>query len=179
MAIGQRIKFFRNKKGLTQKELGQRLGFMGKTSDVRLAQYEAEARIPKQELVEEIAQTLDVSSYALNVPDIDTYIGLMHTFFALEDMYGLKIGEANGGIVLHLDKSNSSYLTLDKMFQAWLSESKKLESGQSSKEEYDNWRYNYPELDTHQRWAKIQPEDYFEEDSVVSKIIKQKNSKPQ
>ena len=26
---------------------------------------------------------------ALDIPDIDSYIGLMHTLFALEDIYGL------------------------------------------------------------------------------------------
>ena len=90
MAIGQRIRFFRNRKGMTQKYLGEILGFVGKTSDVRMAQYESEARVPKQELVKNMAHFLDVSTHALTVPDIDTYIGLMHTFFALEDMYGLK-----------------------------------------------------------------------------------------
>ncbi|WP_330656735.1 hypothetical protein [Diplocloster agilis] len=49
MAIGQRIRLFRNRK--------------------------------------EMAGILGVSNYALNVPDIDTYFGLIHTLFALEDMY--------------------------------------------------------------------------------------------
>ena len=47
MAIGQRIKYFRNRIGMTQKQLGEQLGFKGKTSDVRMAQYESEARVPK------------------------------------------------------------------------------------------------------------------------------------
>ena len=47
MAIGQRIKYFRNLKGMTQKELGLAVGFTDKTSDVRIAQYESEARVPK------------------------------------------------------------------------------------------------------------------------------------
>ena len=85
MAIGKRIKFFRNRKGMTQKQLGERLGFLGKTSDVRMAQYESEARIPKHDLVKEMAHLFDVSTYALTIPNIDTYIGLMHTLFALED----------------------------------------------------------------------------------------------
>ena len=42
MAIGKRIRFFRNRKGMTQKQLGEILGFLGKTSDVRMAQYESE-----------------------------------------------------------------------------------------------------------------------------------------
>ena len=32
---------------------------------------------------------------------------------------------------------------------------KKLENGESTKEEYDDWRYKCPELDTHQIWAKV------------------------
>lgn len=44
---------------------------------------------------------------------------------------------------------------MDKMLRAWLAEAKKLENGESSKEEYDDWRYKYPELDTHQIWAKV------------------------
>ena len=36
MAIGQRIKFFRNRKGFTQNKLDEMLGFHGKSSDVRM-----------------------------------------------------------------------------------------------------------------------------------------------
>jgi hypothetical protein len=31
----------------------------------------------------------------------------------------------------------------------------KLTNGEISKEEYDEWRYKYPELDTYQHWAKV------------------------
>ena len=44
---------------------------------------------------------------------------------------------------------------MEKILRAWLSEAKKLENSESTKEEYDNWRYKYPELDTHQVWAKV------------------------
>ena len=40
----------------------------------------------------------------------------------------------------------------------WLAEAKKWESGEITKEEYDEWRYKYPELDTHQIWAKVYPQ---------------------
>lgn len=67
MTIGQRIKFFHNRKGMTQKYLGKILGFLGKTSDVRMAQYESEGRVPKAELVKEMSGIFGVSPYALNV----------------------------------------------------------------------------------------------------------------
>ncbi|MFL8578198.1 helix-turn-helix domain-containing protein [Clostridioides difficile] len=155
MAIGQRIKFFRTKKKLTQKQLGEKLGFIGKTSDVRMAQYESEARVPKIDLVKEMANLFGVSTHALNVPNIDTYIGLMHTLFALEDMYGLKIGEIDGELCLHLDKSSKEYTFMFDMLHAWQLQAARLESEEISKEEYDAWRYKYPELDTVQRWAKV------------------------
>lgn len=137
-------------------QLGEVPGFLGKTSDVRMAQYESETRVPKHDLVKEMADIFDISTHALTVPDIDTYIGLMHTFFTLEDMYGLKIDEMDSEVVLRLDKSDySTYSSMNKMLRAWLAEAKKLENGESTKEEYDDWRYKYPELDTHQIWAKV------------------------
>ena len=118
MAIGERIHFFRLLRGMTQKYLGMALGFPEKSADVRLAQYETGSRTPKADLTAALAQVLDVSPHALSVPDIDSYVGLMHTLFTLEDNYGLKITE----------------------------------------EEYDRWRYHYPEYDSSQIHAKVPPE---------------------
>ena len=30
-----------------------------------------------------------------------------------------------------------------------------LKAGEVTQEEYDRWRYKYPEFDTTQRWAKV------------------------
>ena len=98
MAIGERIHFFRILRGMTQKYLGQVIGFPERSADVRLAQYETGTRTPKADLTSSLAQVLDVSPQALAVPDIDSYIGLMHTLFTLEDRYGLQIGEADDEI---------------------------------------------------------------------------------
>ena len=155
MAFGKRIKFFRNRKGMKQKELGELLGFLGKTSDVRVAQYETEARTPKADLVKEMAQIFGVSPRAINVPNIDSYLGLMHTLFALEDMYGIKIGEIDGELCLRLDREHREYQHLFEPFHTWQQMAAKLESGEISQEEYDNWRYNYPELDTSEIRAKV------------------------
>ena len=78
MAIGERIHFFRTMRGMTQKYLGMALGFPEKSADVRLAQYENGSRTPKADVTAALAQVLDVSPKALDVPDIDSYTGLMH-----------------------------------------------------------------------------------------------------
>jgi transcriptional regulator with XRE-family HTH domain len=141
---------------MTQKQLGEKLGFHGKTSDVRVAQYESEVREPKINLVKDMAYIFDVSTRALNVPNIDSYIGLMHTLFTIEDMYGLKIGEVNGTPCLRLDpKIYPNSTEMYSMLNSWQKQSAKLENGEITKEQYDEWRYKYPELDTSKHWARI------------------------
>lgn len=148
MAIGERIHFFRLKRGMTQKYLGQAVGFPEKSADVRLAQYETGTRTPKADLTAALAQVLDVSPQALDVPDIDTDIGLMHTLFALEDIRGLTIGEIDGEICLRLDRSRSlTYSSMFEMLLKWANEAKKLEAGEITREEYDHWRYTYPKVE--------------------------------
>lgn len=158
MAIGERIHFLRNLRGMTQKYLGMLVGFPEKTADVRMAQYESGTRTPKADLTNKLAQALDVSPKALDLPDIDSYIGLMHTLFALEDMYGLRVGEMDGEVCLRLDKSRGSdFRNLFDMFNSWQTQAAKLEAGEISKKEYDQWRYRYPEFDSKPGWVKIVP----------------------
>lgn len=147
MAIGERIRFFRNLRGLTQKYLGQMVGFPEKTADIRMAQYESGSRSPKAELTENLAGVLGVSPLALSVPDIDSYNGLMHTLFALEDLYGFRIGKLDDELCIRLDKGmGTNYLTMFDMFSAWQEQAEKLKNGEITKEEYDHWRYNYPKF---------------------------------
>ena len=156
MAIGERIHFLRNLRGMTQKYLGIEVGFPENSADVRLAQYESGTRTPKSEMVSVLAQKLGVSPQALAVPDIDSYIGLMHTLFALEDTYGLYIDESDEDVCLRVDKSKGKSATeLYKMLYTWLDIAKQFKDGSISKEEYDKWRYSYPEFDTTQIWSKV------------------------
>ena len=139
MAIGERIRFFRNLRGMTQKYLGQAVGFPEKTADIRMAQYESGSRTPKAELTENLAGALGVSPLALSVPDIDSYLGLMHTLFALEDIYGMKIDKLDDEVCIRLDKNRgTSYISLLERFTAWQKEAEKYRNGEISKEEYDH-----------------------------------------
>lgn len=166
MAIGERIRFFRNLRGMTQKYLGQSVGFDEKTADVRMAQYESGTRTPKADLTNALAQALEVSPNALAVPDIDSNIGLMHTLFTLEDLRAFKICEIDGEVCIKLDKSQGKiYHEMNGMLFAWLEQAQKLEAGEITKEEYDQWRYNYPRLDTTQHWAKVPSQEMS--DSLV------------
>jgi transcriptional regulator with XRE-family HTH domain len=163
MAIGERIHFLRNLRGMTQKYLGQAVGFTEKTADVRMAQYESGTRTPKADLTKTLANVLDVSPNALDVPDIDSNIGLMHTLFTLEDLRGLRVTEIDGEVCIKLDKRNGkTYHEMFQMLFSWLEQAKKLDAGEITKEEYDQWRYRYPEFDTTQRWVKVPSQELSE-----------------
>lgn len=156
MAIGERIHFFRNMRGMTQKYLGTLVGFPEKTADIRMAQYEAGTRTPKEDLTKALAGALDVSPLALDVPDIDSYFGLMHTLFALEDRYGLTIETRDGEVVFRIDPRKGKYAArISEMVCAWAAIAEKCHAGEISRDEYDKWRYYYPQYDNTQITAKV------------------------
>ena len=94
----------------------------------------------------------------MTVPDIDTYIGLMHTLFTLEDRYGLTPFMEDGVAFLRVDTFHSSDARqLYDMLYAWAEQTEKLKAGEITQEDYDKWRYNYPKYDTSGKWHKVVP----------------------
>ena len=156
MAIGERIRFFRNLRGMTQKYLGTLVGFSDRTADIRMAQYEAGTRTPKEDLTKALAAALDISPLSLSVPDIDSYLGLMHTLFALEDRYGLTIETRDGEVLFHIDpRKGKDAARISELVCAWAAVAEKYHAGEISRDEYDKWRYYYPQYDDTQITAKV------------------------
>jgi transcriptional regulator with XRE-family HTH domain len=145
MALGERINYFRRKSNMTMNYLGRLLGFSKSTADARIAQYENDSKRPKDDLIKKFAEVFGVSPRALNVPDIDTEDGLMHTLFALEDIYGIYAGRIDGEVCLRLNK----YVTkpgdvIWNSIEEWADMKEALTKGKITLEEYDDWRYNFP-----------------------------------
>jgi len=144
IAISKRIRFFRKLRGMTQKRLGLSVGFPEKTADVRVAQYEIDARGPKAALRERFAVALDISVNALAIPDVETPAGLMHTLFVLEDIYGFQIVDSPEGLCLRLNEPALPPCgQLRLALQTWYTFRLEMEAGILPKTEYDQWRYNY------------------------------------
>lgn len=156
MAIGERIRFFRNLRGMTQKWLGQAVGFPEKTADIRMAQYESGSRTPKDDLVKTLSNVLGVSPLALKIPDIDSDLGFMHTLFTIEDLKGVRVEKIKNEVHIVFDgnKPNTDRYVFE-MLTAWAEQAEQYRNGDISKEQYDQWRYTYPEKDTAQQWAKL------------------------
>lgn len=136
MKLGEKIRYFRRKAELTQKQLGIMLGFTESNADVRIAQYESGIRKPSFLVMKNMSDKLDVSMYALEAPEIDLHRQneTMHILFALEDA-GL-IQFTDSGILID---------TKDKNFRKRLLQWRTVHSKITDKESYDEWRYRYEE----------------------------------
>lgn len=161
MSVGERIRFFRTMRRMTQKYVGMRLGFSERSADVRIAQYETDARTPKRELLDNIADVLGVDPLALTVPDIDSLFGVMHTFFALEDRYDLRAEyDGSKGIIKIVPGYN--YIIsedLAELVDSWAKQAEKYRAGEITKEEYNNWRYTFPSSDPTASSLIVSPEE--------------------
>ena len=136
MDVAEKIRYFRRKAELTQKQLGIMLGFTESNADVRIAQYESGTRKPSFLVMKNMSDKLDVSMYALEAPEIDLrrQNETMHILFALEDA-GL-IQFTDSGILID---------TKDKNFRKRLLQWRTVHSKIADKESYDEWRYRYEE----------------------------------
>lgn len=71
----------------------------------------------------------------------------MHTLFAIEDIYGLKIDELEGCTCLRLDPNAVKSSSLLDHFEEWLEQRKKYEREEITQEQYEEWRYYYPQTE--------------------------------
>ncbi len=145
MSLGSRIKYFRNLRGMTQNGLGLKMGFSKNTASVRIAQYESDSKEPRENVITQLAEILDVSPKALTAPDTDSIDSICHTLFLLEDLAGFRINKNDKDFYITLSDGSKAYSDLLSFFSAWYDMAARYHSGEITLEEYDQWRYMYPE----------------------------------
>ena len=151
MAVGRRIRFFRLKNNMKQKELGLLLGFPKTSAEVRVNQYESEYRVPKRDTLEKLGKIFGVAPEVFMVPDIDTGVGLMQTF------------DGKLALVLTEGKGSPQSSFNNSVLKEWLEQKQALDEGRISKEQYDSWRYHYTEKNLEEHLLRIQQELFPEE----------------
>lgn len=136
--IGRRIKRMRQMRKMTQKELGIAVGFKPECAEIRISQYESDARTPKAELAHSMASALGVSSQIIGKYDIATPEGLLCTLFELEELYGLSIFEREGRIYFGFINQTGA----DQLIKKWYGKKKALYRGIITRDAYNNWKNN-------------------------------------
>lgn len=145
---------------MPQKYFGTVVSFPEKTADIRMAQYESSFRTLKSDLTNSLAEVLGVSLFALSVPDIDNYLGLLYTLFISEDRHGLTIEKNNSNVSMRIDpRKGKDTAVLCKIVFTWMDQAEKYHSGEIIHEDYDRWRYNYPKYDEAFDYVKVPPQE--------------------
>lgn len=139
MSTGENLKRIRNRRGITQKELGMAIGFGEESASPRIAQYETGNRTPREAILKKIAEVLQVDQRNIVVPTGYKEEDLVYRLLALEDYFSemrLEKEVQTGDILInfHNKKLNDFLLT-------WSEIRKKREQGLISEKEYLNWKY--------------------------------------
>lgn len=137
MKIGEKIRKFRTEKGLSQRELAKMAGL----SEPAIRNYELGNRTPSDKQIGAIAGALDISPFAISNPDIESYIGVMHTLFALEEEYGATLVCEPGATYITFPAGSD----LRSRLSDWGEVFSKSKDGSMTKEEYEEWKNTYPE----------------------------------
>ncbi|SBV99707.1 putative Helix-turn-helix [uncultured Eubacteriales bacterium] len=143
MTVGEKIKIARSLKGITQKELGYLVGL----PDVRIRQYETDARTPKEGMLREIASSLGVSYSFFVSHNIESLNDVMHVMFEVEHTFGVHIekverpGKPVAYAVLFEDTG------LNERLKKWHEQGQLRLSNKGENEEMDylSWETNFPE----------------------------------
>ena len=115
MTIGNKIRYYRDLRGYTQAELGQKLGLQAD----RIRQYENDVRTPKKDLLKAIADALDVDVTALSDINVQVEADVMHVLFGLEDKYSIDIEKIDGKTAIIIDNEDSRNTTLNTYLNFW------------------------------------------------------------
>ena len=145
--VGSRIRLIRKAKGLTQAELGEKVGL---TAD-RVQKYENGIRKPKPELTQEFASALGVNRKALEDPIISDPVGALFALFEMEMLYNLKVERSpdNSSAVLTFGHGVSPELDafLAEWEKAYKHFNEKINLASSEREakdianSYTKWKY--------------------------------------
>ena len=121
-----------------------------KSADIRIAQYESNTRTPKEELLRKIAEVLDVNYRSLYEPTLYAAEDVMYTLFELDEHYpGTRLYEVTDTTDPDLPEKHMAvsfrYRLLDEFLKEWQLRKKQLREGEITKEEYLEWKLNWPQ----------------------------------
>ena len=158
--IGARIREIRLVRGLTQLELGEKVGL----SADRVRQYETGYRKPKTDMIKAIASALEVQPLALTDPVATSYLGAVYAMFELEKLYDLTLTEADGVFSLQFksEKAQSLVKYLNvwyralNIYKAELKQAKNTEEAAAVQKSYNCFKWTLPELATDNDATKLQ-----------------------
>ena len=144
MATGDKIRYFRELRGLNKKELGIKLGYSPSTATVRISQYEYNQKKPKLETLLKIADILCVDISSLDDTDLTSAKQIMQTLFEFENKYSIKVEKQVDNYSISFENLKEFDLELQGYMDTWLTHQKRLHLNLENREDYNLWRNKFP-----------------------------------
>ena len=149
MTLGEKIRKYRLLKGMTQKDLGLKVGFSSTTADSRIRKYESNLMAPKEDIRGRLVEVLEVDPSALSDIDIQSAEDIMQVLFFLEETCGMNIERTAEKTSLTFNNANKDIPLLISYFYAWHAQKQNLpdKDGDNNNEasaSYEKWKARFP-----------------------------------
>ena len=132
MTLGEKIKFHRTMKGLTQKQLGDMTGI----HEVSIRKYESNKIAPKKEQLEKISHCLGVPFNTFIDTHISTDSDVLPLLFAIDEVFEVEITSDDNKTF----KMNFKEPMLNYFLRDWQSMKQLLSVGGVSEDDYEMWK---------------------------------------
>lgn len=164
MTQGERIKYIRQCRGLTQQQLGELCGFSEQTAGVRIRQYESNKKSPKKDTLMLIAHALKINYVAIRNYDLGCAEDILETLFWLDtrdilDIFPLAYELDTSSDWVYKGQYNDpectlrtfppygivvNYYLVNDFMEEWYRRKVQFDKGEITKEQYNNWKWNWP-----------------------------------
>ena len=144
--LGQKIRFYRQIAGMTQKELGSACG----VNESTIRNYELGNRYPDSDTIFEISNALEISPYVLATPDPISAASSLQYLFSMEKTLDLTPTTIDGKVYLEVsseidvnDATVAPLSNLKRMFSHWATMYEKFINEEIDEETYLLWKAKY------------------------------------
>lgn len=144
--LGQKIRFYRQIVGMTQKELGAACG----VNESTIRNYELGNRYPDSDTIFEISNALEISPYVLATPDPISAASSLQYLFSMEKTLDLTPTTIDGKVYLEVsseidvnDATVAPLSNLKRMFSHWATMYEKFINEEIDEETYLLWQAKY------------------------------------
>ena len=167
MTLGQKIKRIRTFRNMTQQELGEAIGLDVKGAANRIAQYETNYRVPKKDMLLDMAKALNVNYLNFYVPVSGSSEDIIQTLLWLDEdnpsalnlfefeRSNKKYGTGNNIVAKYDDNDDMpveppvglwfNYGLVDEFMHMWMQKKSDLKNGIISQDEYFDWKIRFPD----------------------------------
>ena len=142
----QKIRFYRQIAGMTQKELGSACG----VNESTIRNYELGNRYPDSDTIFEISNSLEISPYVLATPDPISAASSLQYLFSMEKTLDLTPTTIDGKVYLEVsseidvnDATVAPLSNLKRMFSHWATMYEKFINEEIDEETYLLWQAKY------------------------------------